>query len=95
MHRHPRDEVQVVVDGEAEFRVGTDGWIGGRPGTVQFLPRGDAHSVRVCSDRARLVPVSVGEPYDVFARKMARCFAEGAPLEAIAQAAARHGVDLA
>jgi mannose-6-phosphate isomerase-like protein (cupin superfamily) len=94
MHRHPWDEVQVVVEGIAEFRIGDADWTGGGPGTVQFLPAGESHSVRIPQGEARLIQVSVGAPYDAFARDVARLFAESAPLERIAEVAARHGVTL-
>jgi quercetin dioxygenase-like cupin family protein len=93
-HRHPWDEVEMVIEGEVEFQV--DGkWSAGGPGTVQLLPRGAGHSVRVPAGRARVVMVTIGAPYDGFARDMARLMAEGAPLEEIATAASRHGVELA
>jgi hypothetical protein len=95
-HRHPWDEAQIVVDGYVEFLVGdASEWMGGGSGTVQLLPRGVAHAIRVPSGEARIVQVSIGPPYDAFAREMASLFAEGAPLERIAEAAARHGVELA
>lgn len=34
MHRHPRDEAQIVASGYAEFRIGDDDWVGGGSGTV-------------------------------------------------------------
>ena len=93
-HRHPWDELQIVVEGEVEFLVGGL-WSGGGSGTFQLLPRGEPHSVRVPRGTARIVQVSIGPPYDAFAREMARMFAEGASLPEIAQAAGRHGVSLA
>jgi hypothetical protein len=93
-HSHPWDEVQVVVAGEAEFRVGGGDWVRGGSGTVQLLPAGVAHCIRVPSGRARIIQVSIGPPYDDFARGMARLFSSGAPLDTIAEAAARHGVRL-
>lgn len=62
---------------------------------VQLLPRGVAHSVLVPDGEARILQVSIGQPYDAFARDMARLCAEGAPLERIAEVAASHGVELA
>lgn len=92
-HSHPWDEAQIVVEGEAEFLVG-DSWKGGGSGTVQLLPRGVPHSVRVPAGTARIVQVSIGPPYDGFARDVARLFAAGAPLTEIVEAAGRHGVTL-
>ena len=93
-HRHPWDELQIVVEGEAEFLVGGV-WAGGGSGTVQLLPRGEPHSVRVPRGTARILQVSIGPPYDAFAREMAGLFAAGASLPEIAEAAGRHGVSLA
>ncbi|MDH5314102.1 MAG: hypothetical protein OEW66_09745 [Actinomycetota bacterium] len=50
-----------------------------------MLPREVAHSVRIPRDEARLIQVSVGAPYDGFARDMAASFAEGATLERIGE----------
>ena len=93
-HSHPWDEVQIVVEGEAEFRVGTADWVRGGSGTVQLLPQGVAHSIRVPTGVARIIQVSIGAPYDAFAREMALLFGQGAPLEQVVEAAARHGVRL-
>ena len=93
-HSHPWDEVQIVVDGEAEFRVGDADWVRGGSGTVQLLPQGVPHSIRVPTGSARLIQVSIGAPYDGFAREMASLFKSGAPLEKVVEAAGRHGVRL-
>ena len=42
----------------------------------------------------RIIQVSIGAPYDGFARDMARLFAAGAPLGEIVAAANKHGVQL-
>lgn len=93
VHRHPWDELQIVVDGYVEFLVDRT-WQGGGSGTVQLLPRGAAHSVRVPSGTARIIQVSIGPPYDGFAKDMARLFAARAPLEEVVAAANAHGVEL-
>ena len=93
-HSHPWDEIELVIEGEVEFLVGEE-WSGGGPGTVQLLPKGVPHSVRVPRGTARIVMVTIGAPYDGFARDMARLFAENAPLQEIAEAAGRHGIRLA
>ncbi|CRK60726.1 hypothetical protein [Alloactinosynnema sp. L-07] len=92
-HSHPWDEAQIVVEGEVEFLIG-DRWQGGGSGTVQLLPRGVAHSVRVPAGTARILQVSVGAPYDGLARDMARLFAAGASLAEIVEVAGQHGVKL-
>ena len=93
-HSHPWDEVQIVVDGEAEFRIGDGDWVRGGSGTVQLLPHGVPHAIRVPAGSARLIQVSMGPPYDGFARDMARLFAAGAPLAEVVETANRHGVRL-
>ena len=85
--------MQIVVDGHVEFLINGI-WQGGGSGTVQLLPRGAAHSVRIPSGTARIIQVSIGPPYDRFATDMARLFAEGAPLGEIVKAANAHGVEL-
>jgi hypothetical protein len=91
-HSHPWDEVQIVVEGQAEFRIGDGDWIRGGSGSVQLLPRGVAHAIRVPDGVARIIQVSIGAPYDGFARDMARLMAAGVGLDEIVQAARRHGV---
>jgi hypothetical protein len=93
-HSHPWDEAQIVVEGVAEFRIGDGDWVRGGSGTVQLLPKGVPHAIRVPEGHARIIQVSIGAPYDAFARDMARLMTAGAPLEEIAVAAQRHGVRL-
>jgi quercetin dioxygenase-like cupin family protein len=93
-HSHPWDELQIVVDGVAEFRIGDRDWVAGGSGTVQALAAGVPHAIRVPAGSARIIQVSIGAPYDEFAREMARLLREGAPIAAIAGAAARFGVSL-
>jgi mannose-6-phosphate isomerase-like protein (cupin superfamily) len=93
-HSHEWDEVEVVIEGEVEFLVG-DRWTRGGPGTVQLLPRGTPHSVRVPAGEARVLMVTIGAPYDGFARDVARLMS--GPYEAadLVEVAGRHGVWLA
>lgn len=93
-HSHPWDEAQIVIEGEVEFSIGGGEWVRGGSGTVQLLPSGVSHAIRVPEGVARIIQVSIGAPYDGFAREMARLFAEQAPLEQIVEAAGRHGVRL-
>lgn len=94
-HRHPWDEIEYVIEGTVEFF--TDGeWTPGGPGTVQMLPAGSAHSVRVPGGEARLLMVTIGAPYDGFARDLAALYGRGEALpEDVVAVAARHGVELA
>jgi mannose-6-phosphate isomerase-like protein (cupin superfamily) len=93
-HSHPWDEAQIVVDGEVEFRIGTDDWIRAGSGSVQLLPSGVPHTIRVPEGSARIIQVSIGAPYDAFARDMARLFASGAPVDEVVAVAGEHGVRL-
>ena len=93
-HSHPWDEAPIVVDGEAEFRLGVGEWIRAGSGSVQLLPKGVPHAIRVPEGIARIIQVSIGAPYDAFARDMARLMAAAAPLEEIVEVAGRHGVRL-
>ncbi len=92
-HAHQWDEIEIVVEGVVEFTVG-DGTFTGGSGTVQFLPAGVPHSVRVPEGEARIVYVTIGPPYDGFAREVSRLLGEGASLEDIVAAAADHGVTM-
>lgn len=94
-HRHAWDEIEYVLEGNVEFWL--DGtWIPAGPGAVQSLPAGAAHSVRVPAGRARLLMVTIGPPYDGFAREMAALATGPAPsLADLVAAAHRHGVILA
>lgn len=93
-HTHEWDELEYVIEGTVEFYV--DGrWIPGGPGTVQMLPAGTAHAVRVPHGTARVLMVTIGRPYDGFARDLAEVYAAGSGGAAMVAAAARHGVRLA
>ncbi len=93
-HYHPWHEIEYVIEGEAEFYV-NGRWTRGGPGTVQMLPAGAAHSVRVPEGKARLLYVTIGAPYDGFARELSALYASGqVTLEAVVDIAHRHGVYL-
>lgn len=94
-HSHPWDEVQIVVEGEAEFRIGGADWVRGGSGTVQLLPQRVPHAIRVPEGSARIIQVSIGAPYDGFAREMSHLLRSGAPLDAVVETAAGFGVHLA
>ena len=93
-HAHEWDEIEVVIVGEVEFTVGSEVTIAG-PGSVQYLPAGVPHTVRVPEGEARVLMVTIGPPYDGFAREMAQLFASNAPLADIGAVADRFGVTLA
>jgi quercetin dioxygenase-like cupin family protein len=94
LHAHQWDEIEVVIDGEVEFTIGDSVTLAG-PGSVQYLPAGTPHTVQVPEGDAQVVMVTIGPPYDGFAREMARLFTSKAPLADIGAAAARFGVTLA
>lgn len=93
-HYHPWHEIEVVIEGEMEFYLGGQ-WVRGGPGTVQMLPAGVAHSVRVPANKAKVLYITIGAPYDGMARELAALYAtgqaDGASVVAIAN---RHGVYL-
>jgi quercetin dioxygenase-like cupin family protein len=96
-HVHPWHEIEYVIEGEVEFLVG-DRWTRGGPGTVQVLPSGVAHSVRVPHGEARVLMMTIGPPYDGFARDSAQLEAtpSGYPAPAeLLEVASRHGLRLA
>ncbi len=93
-HSHEWDEVEIVIEGEVEFTIGDTVTVAG-PGSVQYLPAGTPHAVRVAAGEARVVMVTIGPAYDRFAREIARRFASDAPLPEIAATAERFGVRLA
>lgn len=93
-HSHQWNEIEFVIEGEVEFYV--DGqWTRGGPGTVQMLPAGSVHSVRVPSGTARLLYVTIGPPYDAMARELSALYAGGnADVSSIVEIAYRHGLRL-
>jgi quercetin dioxygenase-like cupin family protein len=94
-HRHPWHEVEYVIEGAVEFLVGDGPWTAVGPGGVQMLAAGVPHSVRVPGGTARLLMVTVGAPYDGFARAMAEVFARDSySLPDVVAAAGEHGVGL-
>lgn len=93
-HYHPWHEIEYVIEGNVEFYV-NGAWLPAGPGSVQMLPAGAAHSLRVPSGKARLLMVTIGPPYDGFARDLAALYASGAAdLESVVSTANRHGVRL-
>jgi quercetin dioxygenase-like cupin family protein len=94
-HSHPWHELEYVIEGDVEFQV--DGtWTRCGPGSVQLLPAGVPHSVRVPQGSARVLMVTLGAPYDGFARELAALYAQPSTTIAdVIDVAARHGVHLA
>lgn len=94
-HYHAWHEIEYVIEGEVEFYLNGQ-WVRGGPGTVQMLPAGMAHSVRVPAGKARLLYVTIGAPYDGMARELSALYATGqADGPSIVVVANRHGVHLA
>ena len=93
-HRHEWHEIEYVIEGTVEFWL-QGRWVVAGPGTVQMLPAGTAHSVRVPEGRARVLMITIGAPYAGFAREMAGLLAgEASPAASVADVAERHGVRL-
>lgn len=94
-HRHPWHEVEFVIEGEAEFMIDGGPWIRGGPGTVQMLQGGASHSVRIPEGQARLLMVTVGAPYDGFAKAVSALLQrDGYTAADLAETAGRFGVTL-
>jgi quercetin dioxygenase-like cupin family protein len=94
-HSHAWDEIEYVIEGEVEFLVG-ERWTRGGPGTVQMLPRGVAHAVRIPTGTARILMITMGSPYAGFAREVAELGVAGYPDPAtLIEIAGRHGLRLA
>lgn len=92
-HRHEWHEIEYVIEGTVEFWL--DGtWHAAGPGSVQVLPAGIPHTVRVPEGTARVLMVTIGAPYDRFARDLAALGEDPAPADVVATAG-RHGVTLA
>ena len=93
-HYHAWHEIEFVVEGEVEFYVNGE-WTRGGPGTVHMLPAGAAHSVRVPEGKAKLLYITIGAPYDGFAREQSALYSSGQfTLERLVAVAHRHGVYL-
>ncbi len=93
-HSHPWDEVEYVIEGEVEILV-DDEWTRGGPGTVQMLPRGVGHAVRVPVGSARLLMITIGPPYAGLARDVAALGVAGYPDPAeLVRIAEKHGLRL-
>jgi quercetin dioxygenase-like cupin family protein len=93
-HTHLWHEIEYVIEGEVEFLLDGE-WRRAGPGAVQVLPAGSAHSVRVPEGEARILMVTMGAPYDGFARDLAALDSRGgANGSELVAAAARHGVHL-
>jgi quercetin dioxygenase-like cupin family protein len=94
-HRHPWHEVESVIDGEVEFTVDGGPWTRGGPGTVQMLHAQAPHSVRIPHGRARLLMVTVGAPYDGFAKAVSELLQrDGYTAADLVETAGRFGVTL-
>jgi quercetin dioxygenase-like cupin family protein len=93
-HSHLWHEIEYVIEGEVEFYLNGE-WIRGGPGAVQMLPAGVAHSVRVPGGSARLLFITIGAPYDGFARELSALYGEDkGSLENIVAVAYRYGLRL-
>jgi quercetin dioxygenase-like cupin family protein len=92
VHTQEWDEVQYVVDGEAEFWLDGDWHLLG-PGSVQVLPAGTPHTVRIPTGEAKLLQITWGAPFDAFIKEMVAVDNDpDAPGSAKSEAATRHGV---
>ena len=94
-HTHPWDELEYVLEGDMEFRVGDLRGSGG-PGTLVTIPKGVPHTLRVVpGGRARFVMVTLGAPSATFLEEIGEVYAEGRTPERLVEVAGRHGLALA
>jgi quercetin dioxygenase-like cupin family protein len=91
-HTHRWHEIEYVVEGAVEFLLDGE-WHRLGAGGVQVLQAGAVHSVRVPDGEARVLIVTIGAPFDGFARDLAALPADATGPEVVAMAA-RHGVDV-
>jgi quercetin dioxygenase-like cupin family protein len=95
-HRHPWHEVEFVIEGEVEFAVDGGPWTRGGAGTVQVLGAGSARTLRIPDGEARLLMVTVGAPYDGFAKAVSALLQrDGYTATDLVTTAERFGVTLA
>jgi quercetin dioxygenase-like cupin family protein len=83
----------AAIDGTVEFLVDGE-WQVAHAGAVQVLPAGAPHSVGVPTGTARVLMVTIGAPYDGFARELASLDVS-ATGDSVVDIAMRHGVRLA
>jgi quercetin dioxygenase-like cupin family protein len=94
-HHHLWNEVEYVIEGNVEFWLKGE-WIACGPGSVQMLPAGEAHSIRVPAGTAKLLMLTIGAPFDAFSRELGEMYASGnATLDKVVEIASRHGLGLA
>jgi quercetin dioxygenase-like cupin family protein len=66
-HRHPWDEIFVVLDGEVEVSVGDDRVTRIGAGSIVHVPAGTGHSFRLMVDDSRMLSItSQGHAVDMF-----------------------------
>jgi quercetin dioxygenase-like cupin family protein len=93
-HSHLWHEIEYVIEGEVEFYQHGK-WVRGGPGTVQMLPAGIAHSVRIPLGTARLLMITIGAPFADMSRELGALYASGqATLAEVVKIATRHGLQL-
>jgi quercetin dioxygenase-like cupin family protein len=93
-HSHLWHEIEYVIEGEVEFYQHGK-WVRGGAGTVQMLPAGVAHSVRIPQGTARLLMITIGAPFAGMSRELGALYASGqATLAEVVKIATRHGLQL-
>jgi quercetin dioxygenase-like cupin family protein len=76
-HRHPWDEIFMVLQGEVEVSVGDDRVTRIREGSLVHVPAGTAHSFRLMVDDTRMLSItSQGNAVDMFTAIAGVPFAE-------------------
>src|SRR5262245_17155572 len=105
LHVHrTEDEVFYVLEGEVDVRIGDETVTAGA-GDVLLAPKGVPHTYLVRSHRARMLVTTTNGDFERFVRELSRpAEADDLPpfagppareqIEALGEAAARHGIDL-
>ena len=93
-HSHQWHEVEYVIEGEVEFYLNRE-WVKAGPGSVQMLPAGVAHSIRVPSGSAKLLMITIGAPFAAMSRELGALYAKGPfEMQELVAIAIRHGLRL-
>jgi len=96
LHRHGREhELFYVLEGRLGFY--SDGvWTEGGPGTIAFLPRGQAHTFRNVGDvTSKMLIITLPSGFEKFFAACAAIFAASTPpdMAKILQVAAEHQIE--
>ena len=93
-HRHPWEEIYVVISGELEVRIGDGAPVRVGPGSAAHVPAGTAHSYRNVTECHFLTITSKGRAAEFFA-EVATVEMDPPNLPAIIGVGNSHGIEFA